>query len=182
MTIMVDGHLRRTDLAHADEPLFPSASFDLRHASISMKIQDSEGLSFLLDTVLAAGAGPTTVSMYLTPRNYRPEALALPEFPPSNLYFSVDQEHGVAAVALLAFDRDQHSHQWLPCGNAWRPGIAALAMDPASPDDTPFPLDAYVTIGQLREIVPAWAWGRELPPAGVGWRRATEREVRWHWM
>jgi hypothetical protein len=116
------------------------------------------------------------------PRNYRPETLEVPEFPPSNLHFGVDQEHGVAAVALLAFDRDRRSHQWLPRGNAWRPGMAALAMDPTIPDDTPFPADAYVTIDELREIVTGWAWDADLPPSGVAWRAATEREVRWHWM
>ena len=179
---MSAGQLDRADLAHADEPLLPSASFDLHHASVSMKIKDGEGLSFLLDSVLAADAAPTTVSMYLTPANYRPEQLTPPEFPPSNLYFGVDQEHGVAAVALLAFDRDQQSHQWLPRGNAWRPDVAALAMDPTIPDDTPFPPDAYVTIDQLREIVSGWAWGADLPPVGVEWRRASEREVCWHWM
>jgi hypothetical protein len=179
---MVDDHLRRTDLAHGEEHLFPSASFQLHHAAISMKIRDASGLSFLLDSLVASDAEPTTVSMRLTPRDYRPEDSALPEFPPSNLYFGVDQEHGVAAVALLAFDRDQRSHQWLPRGNAWHSDVAVLAMDPTIAEDTPFPHDAYVTLDQLCEIVIGWAWGAILPPAGVEWRPADEREVRWHWM
>lgn len=57
---------------------------------------------------------PTTISMSLIPRDYHPEEFPEPEMPPSNLYFSVDLERGVAAVALLAFDRDHESHQWLP--------------------------------------------------------------------
>ena len=181
MTSVVGGWLRKADLAHADEPLLPSASFRLHHASIAMTIEDGDGLSFLLDSVFSRDAEPTTVSMRLTPRNYHPGDLVPPEFPPSNLYFGVDQEHRVAAVALLAFDRDQRSHQWLPRGNAWRPDVAALAMDPTIPADTPFPADAYVTLAQLREIVFGWAWGPVLPPDGMDWRRASEREVRWHW-
>jgi hypothetical protein len=53
MTSMVDDHLRRTDLAHGEEHLFPSASFQLHHAAISMKIRDASGLSFLLDSLVA---------------------------------------------------------------------------------------------------------------------------------
>jgi hypothetical protein len=55
-------------------------------------------------------------------------------------------------------------------------------MDHTIPYDTRFPRDAYITVDQLREVVAAWAWGAMLPPAGVEWREATDREVRWHWL
>jgi hypothetical protein len=182
MTSLLGGHLLRADLAHADESLSPTAAFDLHHTSISMKIRDAEGLSFLLDAVLDPEVEPTVVSMYLKPRNYRPEELSPPEFPPSNLFFGVDQKHDVAAVALLAFDKDHRSHQWLPRGSAWHDGVAPLAMDPNIPYDTPFPRDAYIAVAQLREVLSQWAWGTELPPPSIEWRPATDREVRWHWM
>lgn len=148
----------------------------------TISIRDDKGLDLLFRYVLNPELEPTTGSMSLIPRDYRPDGLAKPEFPPSNLYFSVDVDHGVAAVALLAFDRDEHSHQWLPRGHAWRPDVADLAMDHTIPSDTPFSRDAYITVDQLREVVAAWAWGAELPPAGVEWREASDREVRWHWL
>lgn len=181
MTILSSGHLRKADLSHGDERLLLTGTFDLHHSMVTMTIRDPAGIAFLLDSVLVHATTPTTVSMLLKPRNHRPETASPPEFPPSNLLFGVDQRHAVAAAALLAFDRDRHSHQWLPSGSAWRPQAPPLAMDPANPDDTPFPSDAYITFAQLREVVSSWSWGVELPPAGVEWRPATEREVRWSW-
>jgi hypothetical protein len=181
MPSLLDGHLLRSDLVHADERLFPSAVVDLHHSTVSIKVHDAEGLTFLLDSLLDPTAAPTTASLVLKPRAYRPEELSPPEFPPSNLLVGVDQKRGAAAVALLAFDRYHQSHQWLPRGNAWRADVAALAMDPANAEDTQFPREAYITVPQLRKVVSGWAWDAELPPAGVQWRRATEREVRWSW-
>jgi hypothetical protein len=181
MTRLLAGHLLRSDLAHADEVLIPTAAFELRGATVSMTMHDADGVSFLLDCLLDPAAAPTTVSLHLRPRDYRPEDLQTAEFPPSNLVLGIDQRHGVAAAALLAFDRDHRSHQWLPQGDAWRDGVATLVMDPAGPADSLFPREAYVSVPQLREIVTQWAWGTELPPAGVRWRVATEREVRWSW-
>lgn len=181
MTRLLDGHLLRSDLAHADEGLLPSATFELHGSTVSMTMHDSAGVSFLFDCLLHPSAGPTTVSLRLQPGDYRPENLCTPEFPPSNLLVGVDQRHNVAAAALLAFDRYHRSHQWLPLGNAWRPGVSVLVMDPGGPDDSAFPREAYVTIAQLRDIVDGWAWGAELPPAGVDWTVAGEREVRWSW-
>lgn len=181
MTRLLDGQLLRSDLVHGDEFLIPRAVFELHHTTVSMKVRDAEGLEFLLDVVLDPAAAPTTVSLHLTPRRYRPEELSPPEFPPSNLYFGVDQQHGVAAVALLAFDRDHDSHQWLSRGDAWRADVAMLAMDPANADVTPFPHGAYVTLSQLREVVVNWAWGTVLPPTGVEWQPAAEHEVGWSW-
>lgn len=181
MTSVVDGRLLKSDLAHGEEFLFPSAAVELHHATVSMKVYDTEGLAYLLDALLDPTAAPTTASLKLTPRIYRPEKSVPLEFPPSNLLVGIDQGHGLAAVALLAFDRHHNSHQWLPRGDAWHEDVTALAMDPANADNSPFPREAYITVPQLRKVVHGWAWGAELPPAGVVWRPATENEVSWSW-
>jgi hypothetical protein len=180
MTRLLDGHLARGDLVHGNQRLVPSAAFDLPHAHVAMTLHDVDGVAYLLDTVLTAAVGAATVSLHLTPRDYRPP-LSPPEFPPSNLYFGVDPRHGVAAVALLAFDKTRHSHQWLSQGTAWHADVAPLAMDPVNADATPFPGDTYITAAQLRVTVINWAWGDLLPPAGTSWRAATEDEVGWNW-
>lgn len=181
MTRLLDDRLLRADLAHGDERLFPSAAFDLGHSTVSMNVRDPAGLDFLLGLVFGPAAGPTTVSLHLKPRDHRPAESFPPEFPPSNLLFGVDAAYRVAAVALLAFDRDGRSHQWLSRGDAWHADAARLAMDPANADATPFPRDAYVTLPPLRAAVRDWAWGTVLPPAGVSWRPASEHEVGWSW-
>ena len=177
----VDGRLRKSDLAHGEQPLIPSAVFTLHQATVSMRLHAVRGLEYLLDTLLDRDAAPVTASLVLTPHTYCSQELSPPEFPPSNLLVGVDQEHAVAAVALLAFDQRHHSHQWLPQGNAWHQDVAALVMDPANAEDAVFPREAYITTAQLRAVVADWAWGDQLPPAGVRWRPATEREVRWSW-
>ena len=181
MTRLLDDRLLRADLAHGDERLFHSAAFDLGHSTVSMNVRNAAGLDFLFGLVLDPAVEPTTVSMYLMPRDHRPAEPFPPEFPPSNLLFGLDSAHEVAAVALLAFDRDGRSHQWLSRGDAWHADVARLAMDPANADVTPFPRDAYITLPQLRAVVTDWAWGTALPPSGADWRPATDREVGWSW-
>lgn len=181
MTRLLDGHLLRSDSAHADEGLLPSAAFELHGSTVSMTMHDPAGVSFLFDCLLHPSAGPTTVSLRLQPGDYRPENLRTPEFPPSNAAGRgrpAAQGRGGCVAGVRSYHR---SHQWLPLGDAWRPGMSVLVMDPGGPDDSAFPREAYVTIAQLRDIVDGWAWGAELPPAGVDWTVAGEREVRWSW-
>jgi hypothetical protein len=82
---------------------------------------------------------------------------------------------------LLRSDLAHGDERLFPCGSAWREDAAPLAMDPTNAEDTLFPREAYITVPQLRVVVSGWAWGAELPPAGVAWRAATEREARWSW-
>jgi hypothetical protein len=57
------------------------------------------------------------VHLYLIPVGRRIE---LPEFPPSNVHFDIDQDHQVAAASLAVWDKDDDVRQWMTVGDVGR--------------------------------------------------------------
>lgn len=157
-----------------DEPLFPSLSF-------GATVQDGEGLSLLLDSVLAPDAEPLTLSMYLRPSNYRPEELTPPEFPPSNLYSASTRN---MAWPLSRCSRSIGTNAAISGCRAVTRGARMLPpwqwirLSGTTPLSRRMPTSRSASCGRW------WPPGRgaDLPPAGVEWREAAEREVAWHWL
>ncbi len=179
MTGLLDGPVRRSDLARQDDNqiLVPTARFNLDNTSVSLRIRDAAGLDFLLDTVLRPAARTSTVSMYLMPYPNRHIPSSSNDWPSSNLIFDVDQEHQVAAAGLLTLERGEQGHQWMSVGESGRDDVA-LEMDPTEPGSHVFPSSSFITLPQLRQVVTEWAFGEVLPPPSIQWREAGD-EVRW---
>jgi len=185
MAMPVAGGLHKADLAHGTgQPLVPSGVFHLPIPSdryylngtrFSAHIVDDNGLEYFLESLLNCPMKTSTVCMYLKPEDYQPQE---PEWPPSNMYFDVDRERQLAAIALLAFDKQGNSHQWLTQGEAGRDDVT-LIMDPWNPEFKRFPTESVITIAQLRGAVREWAFGDILPPPSLNWRSASEAEVGW---
>lgn len=104
--------------------------------------------------------------------------IELPEFPPGNLHFDLDRAHGVAAATLLAWDRWNNVRQWMSSGDAGRDGVL-LTQDAADLNVKTFPIGAFISISQPRELVVQWSFADLLPPRAVRWRSASEREAGW---
>lgn len=180
MTRPTDRTFRRTDLAHgADHILVPSATFrDDAGSSFTASFATETALRVFLDMVVRYPRATSTVTLFLTPRGYRPAPSALPEFLPSSLYFDLDRTHGIASAALLLVDSAGHSHQWLTQGDHGREDVA-LVMDPHNPEYARFPRESFIPTSLLHDIVTQWAFGDDLPPPSVSWRTAAEDEVGW---
>lgn len=180
MTRPTDRTFRRADLAHgADHVLVPSATFrDAAGSSFTASFATDTALRVFLNMVVTYPGTTSTVTLFLTPRGYRPAPSAPPEFLPSSLYFDLDRTRGIAAAALLLIDSTGHSHQWLTQGNQSRDDVV-LVMDPHNPEYARFPQESYIPTVTLHDIVTQWAFGDNLPPPSVTWRTASEDEVGW---
>lgn len=176
MTTLTAGHLRRSDLVHAaDHKLVPSDTFEAKDTIGGGYPVTPTGLSSLLDSLIHSPAKTAPVHLYLIPVGHRIE---LPEFPPSNLHFDLDPDHGVGAASLVTWDKDDEVRQWMTVGDAGR-GDVLLTQDASNADLKRFPPESFITIPQLRQVLIEWAFGDLLPPAAVRWRQTTEREVGW---
>lgn len=173
------GQVRRADLMHAaDYPLLVTARFGVGSSEFTAHIADEDGLTCLLAAVARSPVATATVRLFLKPAGYQP-AQPLPiEYPPSALYFDVDQQHQVAAAGLLVCTIDGASHQWRTRGDARVDGVV-LVQDPHNPNYTPFPPEAFITIPQLHDAVFQWAFGETLPTPTVLWEPVSEWDVRW---
>jgi hypothetical protein len=180
VTRAAGSRFRRADLARATEyELVASAFFrDEAGSSFRASFATEAALGAFLDMVLHFPGETSTVTMVLKAKGYTPPKTAPPEWVPSSLYFDVDRERDVAAAALLIFDANAVSHQWLSQGDLDSDDVV-LVMDPYNPEFARFPPESFIVPALLREAVVEWAFGAELPPAAIQWRPATEDEVGW---
>lgn len=155
--------------------LVPSDTFEVKDTIGDGYPVTPEGLSRYLDNLISSAVKTSPVHLYLIPVGYRIE---LPEFPPSNLHFDIDQEHRVAAASLAVWDKHDDVRQWMTVGDAGRDDVL-LTQDASNPDVKRFPSESFVSIPQLRQLVVQWAFDDLLPPAAAQWRPTSEREVGW---
>jgi hypothetical protein len=176
MTSGVEDQVRRSDLAHAaTHQLDASGVFQFSGATYSVRFKSTSGLLTCLDVMMSFPRKPSTPRLHLSARGYEsPE----PEWPPSNLRFDFDREHGVAAAVLLALDKHNGIYQWMTRGDAGRDDVF-LTHDSWNPDERRFPPAAFITIDQLREVLVQWAFGDVLPPPAVDWVVESQEEVGW---
>jgi hypothetical protein len=176
MTRPVVGHLRRSELIHgADHRLVPSDTFDAKDTIGSGYPVTPDGLSRYLDSLIGSSLKTAPVHLYLIPVGHQIE---LPEFPPSNLHFDIDQDHQVAAASLAVWDKNDNVRQWMTVGDVGRDDVL-LTQDASNAEVKRFPPESLVSIPQLRELVIQWAFDDFLPPTAARWRVASEREVGW---
>lgn len=169
-------HVRRSELIYgSDYRLVPSDTFEAKDTIGGDYPVSPDGLSQYLDDLISSPVKTNPVHLYLIPTGHK---IDLPEFPPSNLHFDVDQEHQVAAASLVVWDKDDEIHQWMTLGDAGRDDVL-LTQDAANPGVKRFPADSFISIPQLRLLVHQWAFGDMFPPPGARWRAASEREVGW---
>jgi hypothetical protein len=170
----------RSQLAHAsDFELVIKAVFeDAMGSSFSSRPATESALGAFVDMVITYPGETGPVRLFMEAKGLTPAPYLPPEYLPSSLVFDVDQKQGVAAAALLIFDASGISHQWLTLGDRDRDDVA-LIMDPFNPGFARFPPESLVPAAQLRQAVLDWAFGEELPPTAVPWRRANEDEVGW---
>jgi hypothetical protein len=166
----------RSDLAHAaTHDLVASGVFQFSGATYSVQFTSESGLLECLDVMMSRPRKPETPRLYLRARGYLPDR---PEWPPSNLRFDFDAEHGVAAVVCLAVDRHGEMHAWMTRGDAARHDVV-LTHDSWNPEDRRFPAESFITIAELRELVVRWAFGDVLPPPTTHWAEQPADEVGW---
>lgn len=173
MTTLDAGRLRRSDLVFAaDHTLVPSDQFEVRSTICGGYPATEDGLSRLVRDMAHSPVPTSTVHVYLVPDGH---PIELPQFPPSNLHFDIDQEHQVAAASLVVWDRDDEIHQWVSVGEQGRADVV-LSEDPEAKR---YPPESFITVPQLQEVVLQWAFGEIIPPPAIQWREAAEREVGW---
>lgn len=115
MTVQTGGQVRRTDLVHAaDYPLVVTGRFGVGGSEFTAHLADEDGLTCLLAAVTRSPVDTSTVRLFLTPKGYHPPQPLPLEYPPSALYFDVDQQHRVAAAGLLVF---HHRRRQPPVAN-----------------------------------------------------------------
>lgn len=176
MTIGLEGAVHRSDLAHADtHDLSASGVFQFSGATYTVRFQSDWGLVDCLDMMLAQPRKPATPRLYLEAEGYKADR---PEWPPSNLRFDFDLEHGVAAAVCLVLDKHNEIHTWMTRGDAGRADVT-LTHDSWNPAERQFPPEAFITLAELRELVVQWAFGDTLPPPVVRWVVEPHDEVGW---
>ena len=176
MTIGVDDMVRRSDLAHADtHAIAASGVFQFSGATYSVQFKSESGLLECLDIMMSMPRKPATPRLYLQAQGYKGDG---PEWPPSNLRFDFDTEHGVAAAVCLVLDKHNEIHTWMTRGDAGQEGVV-LTHDSWNPDERRFPFGSLITIDQLRDLVVQWAFGDALPPPAVQWAIEPHEEVGW---
>jgi hypothetical protein len=169
-------HVRGSELIYgSDHRLVPSDAFEVKDTIGGNYPVTPNGLSQFLDDLINSPVETNPVHLYLVPVGHK---IDLPEFPPSNLHFDIDREHQVAAASLAIWDKDDEIHQWMTLGDAGRDDVL-LTQDAANPDVKRFPSDSFISVLQLRLLVPQWAFSDILPPPAAQGRPASEREVGW---
>lgn len=176
MTPLTAGYLRRSELMHGDSRrLVSSDTFEVKDTIGGDYPVSPDGLSRFLDSLIDSPVKTAPVHLYLIPAGHRIE---LPEFPPSNLHFDIDQDHQVAAASLAVWGKDDEVRQWMTVGDAGRDDVL-LTQDASNADLKRFPPESFISIAQLRDVVIQWAFDDLLPPPAARWRPASEREVGW---
>ncbi|TDP93918.1 hypothetical protein [Labedaea rhizosphaerae] len=176
MTASYDGPLARSDLYYADKyELSPHGVFQFEDATYAVTFAYEDGVLRCLDTMMRFPDKPATPRFALRPEGYREKR---PEWPVSALRFDYDIEHQVAAVVLLALDKDANTHAWMSRGTAGRDGVE-LTHSTWSPEANRFPPESFITIAELRAVVVQWAFGDVLPPSAITWTAVAHDLVGW---
>lgn len=169
-------HVLTSELIHgSDHRLVPSDAFEAKDTIGRNHAVTPDGLSHYLDDLISSPVKTNPVHLYLVPIGHK---IDLPEFPPSNLHFDIDQQHQVGAASLAVWDKDDEVHQWMTLGEAGRDDIL-LTQDAANPIVKRFPPESFISIPQLRLLVRQWAFGDTFPPPAAQWRPTSEHEVGW---
>jgi len=138
-------------------------------AIYQVTFKDEHGLSAFLDFYLAEGNDSTVARLHLKAKR------AGAELPSANLRFQFNREHQVAAAVVVAAGREAN-HHWMTRGNSGREDVS-LSHDSWDPDDNLFPLESFITVAELREVVTQWVFGDVLPPPAVQWTRVPD--IKW---
>lgn len=172
MTTAVDGTVRWSDLVRhsgmTDQGWTVAGVFQSGSSAVSATFRTRESVVRFGDFLIASPADFGTARLYRRASIYPPK----PEYDLSNLRF--DTRHGVAAVAVLADDREEDQvYRWTTRGDAGRDDVV-LSYDSWNEHQTTFPPESFVTTAQLREIVSEWAFGEEIPPPVGTWGKAPD--------
>lgn len=176
MTTSSDEPLSRSDLYYADDyELTASGVFQFQDATYQVRFTHEDGLLRCLDTMMSFPDKPATPRLSLRPNGYRGTR---PEWPVSALRFDYDMTHQVAAVVVLALDRNATSHTWMSSGTAGRDGVA-LTHDTWDAENKLFPPASFISVAELRTVIAWWAFGDVLPPPAVSWTAVAHDTIGW---
>lgn len=176
MTTLDNGTLAKSDLYYAGKyKLSPHGVFQFQDATYGVTFTHEDGVLRCLDTMMGFPDKPATPRFALRPEGYQEKR---PEWPVSALRFDYDIEHQVAAVVVLALDRDANTHPWMSRGTAGRDDVE-LTHSTWSPEDNLFPPESLISIAELRTVVAQWAFGDVLPPPAIAWVAVDHDDVGW---
>lgn len=176
MTTLGSEPLSRSELYYADDhELTASGVFQFQDATYQVSFTHEDGLLRCLDTMMSFPDKPATPRLSLRPAGYRGPR---PEWPVSALRFDYDPAHQVAAVVVLALDRNAASHVWMSRGPAGRADVV-LTHDTWDAENKRFPPEAFISLPRLRTVIAQWAFGEVLPPPAISWTAVAHETVGW---